>query len=109
MLNIDSKVMKNLVQFMLENTKVSFEESFCESLSFDNKSYLQKNNSLISKQKSKAEIFNIKEEDQISEKNDFDNSELAESKSFNSKSFVKVDMSEHICFTSESNGFVIIK
>ena len=108
MLNIDAKVMKNLVKFMLENTNSNFEEKFSDYLSVDNKSYLLKNYSVISKQNSQKESFLMIEDCVMTDKNDFGNqSELAESKSINSKSFVKVDLNDEN--SNDNSGFFMIK
>lgn len=95
MLQIDARVMKNLVLFMLENTLVNFDESFCESLSVENKSYLLKNYVVISKEGSHNNDVTSKEND-LSEKDNFNFSDLAESKSVNSKSYVKIELSNDI-------------
>ena len=96
--------MKNLVQFMLENTQVNFDESFCSSLSVDNQNYLLKNYCVLSRKNSDAHQFNLKEE--------FEISELAESKSIDTKSFVKLENSIYFDEQSknnETNDFIIIK
>jgi len=102
-LNIDTKVMKNLVQFMLENTQVNFDESFCSSLSEDNKNYLKDNYCVVSRQNSS--VLKFKEE--------LENSEFADSKSINTKSFIKVETSiyfeEEKSKNNETNDFIIIK
>jgi len=92
MLNIDAKIMKNLVLFMMESTQFNFDESFYNSLSEENKSYLTKSYSKINNEDSFIEEkFDVNKEPNESN-GIFDNPELIESKSINSNSFVKVDL-----------------
>ena len=41
-LNIPVEVLKDMVLFLIENTEISFEESFYDQLSLDNKGYIDK-------------------------------------------------------------------
>lgn len=90
MLNIEAKVMKSLVQFMFENTISSFDESFCDSLSVDNKSYLLKNFSVASSRQNSQADMGFADAEKI-EKDEFDKSEIVDSQSINSKSYVKCE------------------
>jgi len=100
-LNVDAKVMKNVVQFMLENTNVNFDDSFCDNLSQDNKSYLLNNFSAASRKSSRSKFEEIGVKDQVIA---MENSQMEDSKSINSKSFVKIEKS-----VNEENDFVMIK
>jgi hypothetical protein len=92
MLNVDAKIMKNLVLFMMESTQLNFDESFYNSLSEENKSYLLKSYSKLNEENSFIdEKFDVNKEPNESN-GIFDNPELIESKSINSNSYVKVDL-----------------
>jgi len=84
--------MKNLVLFMMESTQLNFDESFYNSLSEENKSYLLKSYSKLNEENSFIdEKFDVNKEPNESN-GIFDNPELIESKSINSNSYVKVDL-----------------
>lgn len=107
-LNLDPKVMKSLIMFIMDNT-INFEESFYSILSDHNKSYLSRNFSIISNKKlneldmnEECKSFSIKDEIEKSES-------LAESNIINdSKSYVKVDKNNNSQQNNQSNDFVII-
>lgn len=92
MLNVDGKIMKNLVLFMLESTQLNFDKSFYDSLSEENQSYMLKNYSVINKEKSVIEDEIVENRVDGESMDIFDNPELVDSKSINSNSYVKVDV-----------------